>query len=76
MSKISENEIVWTSHIFDKDTQNKVKYLKKNDREEFEDSFYKNLEFGTGGMRGIMGLAPIELINIHLEETPKQFQIY
>ena len=58
MSKISENEIVWTSYIFDKKTQSKVKYLKKNDREEFEDSFYKDLEFGTGGMRGIMGVGP------------------
>ena len=43
MSKISENEIVWTSNIFDRDTQNEVKYLKKNDSEEFEDSFYKNM---------------------------------
>ena len=58
MSKISENEIVWTSNIFDRDTQNEVKYLKKNDSEEFEDSFYKDLEFGTGGMRGIMGVGP------------------
>ena len=58
MSKISENEIVWTSNIFDRDTQNKVKYLKKNDSEEFQDSFYKDLEFGTGGMRGIMGVGP------------------
>ena len=58
MSKTSENEIVWTSNIFDRDTQNKVKYLKKNDSEKFEDSFYKDLEFGTGGMRGIMGVGP------------------
>ena len=58
MSKTSENEIVWTSHFFDIDTQNKVNYLKKNDIEEFEDSFYKDLEFGTGGMRGIMGVGP------------------
>ena len=58
MSKISENEIVWTSNIFDRDTQNKVKYLKKNDSEEFQDSFYKDLEFGTGGMRGVMGVGP------------------
>ena len=58
MSKISENEIVWTSNLFDRDTQDKVKYLKKNDLEEFEDSFYKDLEFGTGGMRGVMGVGP------------------
>lgn len=58
MSKTSENEIVWKSNIFDRDTQNKVKYLKKNDSKEFEDSFYKDLEFGTGGMRGIMGVGP------------------
>ena len=27
-------------------------------QEEFKDSFYKDLEFGTGGMRGIMGVGP------------------
>ena len=50
-SKIEE----WTKSPFDKKTQNELIELKKNP-EKLEDAFYKNLEFGTGGMRGIMGV--------------------
>jgi phosphoglucomutase len=71
MSKTSENEIVWTSNIFDRDTQNKVKDLKKNDSKEFEDSFYKDLEFGTGGMRGIMGVGPNRVCLLYTSPSPR-----
>ena len=50
-SKIKE----WTKPPFDQETQNALIELKKNP-EKLEDAFYKNLEFGTGGMRGIMGI--------------------
>lgn len=40
------------SEIVDKDTKDEIKRLKDN---ELEDSFYRTLEFGTGGLRGIMG---------------------
>lgn len=50
-SKIEE----WTKSPFDQETQNELIQLKKNP-EKLEDAFYKNLEFGTGGMRGIMGI--------------------
>ena len=50
-SKIEE----WTKSPFDQETQNELIELKKNP-EKLEDAFYKNLEFGTGGMRGIMGI--------------------
>src|SRR5690606_16496603 len=46
----------WLSPVFDEETQNYVRDLIENDPEELEDSFYKNLAFGTGGMRGIMGV--------------------
>lgn len=45
----------WLSPFFDDETRNKVKYLIDNDENEIVESFYKDLEFGTGGMRGIMG---------------------
>tara|TARA_B100001027_G_scaffold198856_1_gene157233 strand:+ start:525 stop:2225 length:1701 start_codon:yes stop_codon:yes gene_type:complete len=48
----------WTSDIFDKKTVSNVINLKKVNQNDFDDSFYKNLEFGTGGMRGIMGVGP------------------
>lgn len=46
----------WLTDTFDSETQNKVQELLDGDATTLEDSFYKNLEFGTGGMRGIMGV--------------------
>ena len=45
----------WLRTPFDQQTQNQVALLAKNTKEA-EDAFYKDLEFGTGGMRGIMGV--------------------
>ena len=46
----------WLTPFFDEDTQHTIKEMIAHDPEGLEDSFYKNLEFGTGGMRGIMGV--------------------
>lgn len=46
----------WLGSDFDAQTRERVKYLIDNDRKELEESFYKHLEFGTGGLRGIMGV--------------------
>jgi len=46
----------WLSKPFDKDTQKSVKHLLENDLKTLEDAFYTNINFGTGGMRGIMGV--------------------
>lgn len=45
----------WLSPNFDEETRKRVKYLLENDEQEIIEAFYKDLEFGTGGMRGIMG---------------------
>ncbi len=45
----------WLKPVFDEQTQREVKELLDNKPEELKESFYKDLEFGTGGMRGIMG---------------------
>ena len=45
----------WLTPFFDEKTQQEIKEMIANDPEGLEESFYKNLEFGTGGMRGIMG---------------------
>ncbi len=45
----------WSRHPFDKETVDRLKALKQNPKQ-LEDAFYKDLEFGTGGMRGIMGI--------------------
>lgn len=46
----------WLQNPFDQETQDLVKDLMTSDPVALEDSFYKNLEFGTGGMRGVMGV--------------------
>jgi len=46
---------VWTKAPFDEVTQKEVADMIADNPQKLEDSFYKNLEFGTGGMRGIMG---------------------
>ena len=46
----------WLTDIFDVDTHKEINHLIENDPAELEESFYKNAAFGTGGMRGIMGV--------------------
>jgi len=46
----------WLDGDFDPETKMKVLELRNNDPAGFEDAFYKTLEFGTGGLRGLMGV--------------------
>ena len=46
----------WLDGPYDEETKKQVKYLMDNDMKELVESFYKDLEFGTGGLRGIMGV--------------------
>lgn len=46
----------WLTPFFEEKVQKEIKEMMASNPEKLEDSFYKNLEFGTGGMRGIMGL--------------------
>ncbi len=46
----------WLGNDYDNQTKETVKQLINTDEKELTDSFYKNLEFGTGGLRGIMGV--------------------
>lgn len=46
----------WLQPPFDEETQKAVQNLINSNPKELDDAFYKNLEFGTGGMRGIMGI--------------------
>jgi len=54
--KILERVNVWLTPFFDEETQQTIKNLIASEPEILEESFYKNLAFGTGGMRGIMGV--------------------
>mgnify|MGYP002651390052 CR=1 FL=1 len=46
----------WLTGNFDGATKDEIKTLQKDNPAELADAFYKNLEFGTGGLRGLMGV--------------------
>lgn len=52
LDKVNE----WLTPTFDESTHDAIKEMMTSAPKELEESFYKNLEFGTGGMRGIMGV--------------------
>jgi phosphoglucomutase len=53
---IIEKAKSWLNPVFDEETQTIVRNLIDNDLDELTESFYTDLDFGTGGMRGIMGV--------------------
>src|SRR6266581_2788728 len=46
----------WLEENYDEATKAAIRLMQKENPDELADSFYKNLEFGTGGLRGIMGV--------------------
>lgn len=54
--EIIERAKTWLSDQYDTETRKQVQELINNNPNELLESFYKNLEFGTGGLRGIMGV--------------------
>ncbi len=57
MSKeIIEKAQLWLMGTIDPETKQQVQHLIENDIHELTECFYRNLEFGTGGLRGIMGV--------------------
>ncbi len=56
---------------YDDATKEQIKYLMDNDMKELTESFYKDLEFGTGGLRGIMGVGSNRM-NIYTVGTATQ----
>ncbi|MFV8226013.1 phospho-sugar mutase [Christiangramia aquimixticola] len=54
--EILQKAEAWLTDTFDADTKKEINRLIKDDPKELEECFYKNAEFGTGGMRGVMGV--------------------
>ncbi len=48
----------WLNDNYDIETKNEIRRLMAEDQNELNESFYRTLEFGTGGLRGIMGVGP------------------
>ncbi|MAC87012.1 MAG: phosphoglucomutase [Gammaproteobacteria bacterium] len=55
MKNILDKATLWLSDTFDTETQQEIQQLISSDSNDLTDRFYKDLEFGTGGMRGMMG---------------------
>ncbi|MDY0779623.1 phospho-sugar mutase [Tenacibaculum sp. IB213877] len=55
MKEIIEKAQAWLSDTFDIETQHEIQQLLETKSDDLTDRFYKDTEFGTGGMRGIMG---------------------
>ncbi len=55
MKEILNKAKLWLSDSFDSETRNEIQQLIDTNSDDLADRFYKNLEFGTGGMRGIVG---------------------
>src|SRR5574344_2934082 len=61
----------WIDGDYDEATKKQVKFLIDNNINELTESFYKDLEFGTGGLRGIMGVGTNRM-NIYTVGTATQ----
>ena len=55
MKNILDKATLWLSDTFDTETQKEIQQLISSNSNDLTDRFYKDLEFGTGGMRGMMG---------------------
>jgi phosphoglucomutase len=56
MDTAIQNKVdTWLNGSYDQQTKDEIRRLQKEHPEELTDAFYRNLEFGTGGMRGVMG---------------------
>ncbi len=53
---IQDKVQTWLNGNYDEATRNEIIKMQRENQTELADSFYKNLEFGTGGLRGIMGV--------------------
>ena len=56
MEEFERRAMTWLEGNYDQETKMQVLQLRNSDPAGLEDAFYKNLEFGTGGLRGIMGV--------------------
>ncbi|MDR1226457.1 MAG: phospho-sugar mutase [Prevotellaceae bacterium] len=54
--QVKERANAWLTGNYDEETKAQVRDLMQNNEKELVESFYQNLEFGTGGLRGIMGV--------------------
>ena len=63
LKEVTEKAQTWLNDGYDEETKKEVRrMLDADDKTELIESFYRDLEFGTGGLRGIMGAGTNRLI--------------
>ena len=71
LTQVKKKANGWLEGDYDKETKEQVRNLLENNEKELIDAFYKDLEFGTGGLRGIMGVGTNRM-NIYTVGTATQ----
>lgn len=72
----NRNVSTWLNGAYDTQTKQTIEGLLKNNPQEIIDSFYTNLSFGTGGMRGIMGVGTNRMNNYTIKACTQGLSNY
>lgn len=71
-----KNAKLWLGNEFDEETRKTVQKMLDGDEKVLEDAFYRNLEFGTGGLRGVMGVGTNRMNKYIVGMTTQGFANY
>ncbi|MGC1205977.1 MAG: phospho-sugar mutase [Flavobacteriaceae bacterium] len=74
--KILDRINAWLTPAFDEETQNTIKNSIASNPKDIQESFYKDLEFGTGGMRGVMGVGTNRINKYTLGKSTQGLSAY
>jgi len=61
LESAKEKARLWKTYDLDQETRNEIERMERDDEKLFIDSFYYDLEFGTGGLRGVMGVGSMRM---------------
>lgn len=80
MAELDKNAVVnaekWLNSSIDETIKKEVRSLMENNVEEFNDAFYKTLSFGTGGLRGVMGIGTNRMNTVVVSMSTQGFANY
>ena len=66
----------WLQKPFDQKTQETIRLLEKTNPQELENAFYTDLSFGTGGLRGLMGVGTNRMNEYTIRKTTQGLALY
>ena len=61
LESAKEKARLWKTYDLDEETRSEIERMEREDEKLFIDSFYSDLEFGTGGLRGVMGVGSMRM---------------